>query len=196
MKIALGSKSDKKYNAVVSALKELKINDYKIDCYKVNSMVSDNPINDEALIGAKNRNNNLLGIDNSYDMYISIEAGFSEVEDNCYVDTYCVIRYKDNDYIGMSPRLKITKKVFDYVKSGNVLHLLVQELQGSNTDDGVVGYLSSGKLTRARVEEDAVLDALVKALKLDYKLNNINIDEYLDSNQIKKLDNAIDNKEN
>lgn len=192
MKIALGSKSDKKYNALVSSLDLLNINDYIIDCYKVDSNVSDNPINEETLLGAKNRNNNLKKISNDYDMYVSIEAGFTKEDDNYYVDTYCVVNYKDNDYIGMSSRLRITDKVFNYVKEGNVLHLLVQRLQGSHTDDGVVGYLSNGNLKRTEVEVESVVRALEKALNIDSNYKSLDIDSFLDKDAIYKLDKAIE----
>lgn len=193
MKIALGSKSDKKYNALKSALEIMNI-DYEIDCYKVDSNVSDNPINEETLKGVYNRNNNLLKISNDYDMYVSIEAGFTKEDNNYYVDTYCVIKYNNKDYIGKSPRLRISDKVFNYVESGNVLHLLVQKLQGSNTDDGVVGYLSSGKVKRSEVETACVVDALEKALnkKSDYK--PVDVDSCLDKEQIEKLNKAIENE--
>ena len=192
MKIALGSKSDKKYNALVSSLDLLNINDYVIDCYKVDSNVSDNPINEETLLGAKNRNNNLKKISNDYDMYVSIEAGFTKEDDNYYVDTYCVVNYKDNDYIGMSSRLRITDKVFNYVKEGNVLHLLVQRLQGSHTDDGVVGYLSNGNLKRSEVEVESVVRALEKALNINSNYKSLDIDSFLDKDAIYKLDKAIE----
>ena len=192
MKIALGSKSDKKYNALVSSLDLLNINDYVIDCYKVDSNVSDNPINEETLLGAKNRNNNLKKISNDYDMYVSIEAGFTKEDDNYYVDTYCVVNYKDNDYIGMSSRLRITDKVFNYVKEGNVLHLLVQRLQGSHTDDGVVGYLSNGNLKRTEVEVESVVRALEKALNINSNYKSLDIDSFLDKDAIYKLDKAIE----
>ena len=192
MKIALGSKSDKKYNALVSSLDLLNINDYVIDCYKVDSNVSDNPINEETLLGAKNRNNNLKKISNDYDMYVSIEAGFTKEDDNYYVDTYCVVNYKDNDYIDMSSRLRITDKVFNYVKEGNVLHLLVQRLQGSHTDDGVVGYLSNGNLKRSEVEVESVVRALEKALNINSNYKSLDIDSFLDKDAIYKLDKAIE----
>ena len=192
MKIALGSKSDKKYNALVSSLDLLNINDYVIDCYKVDSNVSDNPINDETLLGAKNRNNNLKELNIDYDMLVSIEAGFTKEDDNYYVDTYCVVNYKDNDYIGMSSRLRITDKVFNYVKEGNVLHLLVQRLQGSHTDDGVVGYLSNGNLKRSEVEVESVVRALEKALNINSNYKSLDIDSFLDKDAIYKLDKAIE----
>ena len=192
MKILLGSKSDKKYNALVKALEIVNINDYDIECYKVDSLVSDNPINEETLLGAKNRNNNLKELNSNYDMLVSIEAGFTKEDNNYYVDTYCVVNYKDIDYVGMSSRLRITDKVFNYVKEGNVLHLLVQKLQGSHTDDGVVGYLSNGKLKRTEVEVEAVVRALEKALNINSNYKSLNIDSYLDNESIKKLDEAIE----
>ena len=113
-------------------------------------------------------------------------------DDNYYVDTYCVVNYKDNDYIGMSSRLRITDKVFNYVKEGNVLHLLVQRLQGSHTDDGVVGYLSNGNLKRSEVEVESVVRALEKALNINSNYKSLDIDSFLDKDAIYKLDKAIE----
>lgn len=193
MKILLGSKSDKKINAVKEALNYLNVN-YEMDAYKVESLVSDNPINDETIIGARNRNENLKKLNFDYDMLISIEAGFTKEENNYYLDTYCVIEYNNNEYIGMSPRLNISKNIFEYVKNGNVLHLLVQELQGTDTNEGIIGYLSNGKLTRTVVEEYAVIDALKKALNIDYDNLNIQIDDFVDQDQISKINLTIDER--
>lgn len=193
MKVLLSSKSDKKINAVKEALNYLKVV-YDLEDYKIESLVSDNPINEEIIKGAENRNNNLKKLGIKYDMLISIEAGFTHDETGYFLDTYCIVNYKNKDYIGMSPRLKISKLVFNYVKSGNVLHLLVQELQGTETNDGVIGYLSNGKLTRTFIEEYAVIDALKQALGLDKDNLNIDVTESLDDNQIKNLDNAINER--
>lgn len=192
MRIVLGSQSEKKIAAVKDALKYLNITDYDLECYKVNSNVSENPLNEETLQGARNRNQSLKEKVANADMYISIEAGFTKENENYYLDTYTAIEYENKEYIGMCPRLKISKQIYNYVKDGNVLHLLVQKLQNTETNDGVIGYLSKGKLKRSEFEVSGVVDGLLQALKLDLPSLKVDANLYVDDEQIDKLNAAID----
>lgn len=192
MKILLGSQSEKKINAVKAALEYLNIEDYTLVPYKVSSDVSDNPINEETFDGARNRNKNLMAIDNTGDLYISIEAGFTKEEDVYFLDTVVVADYKGKEYTGFCPRFKISPEIFSYVKDGNMLHLLVQKLTNKNSDDGIVGFLSNGKLLRHQVEMTGVTNVLIEALNLDVKKITVNVEEFLDDTRIKEINDAID----
>ena len=68
MKVVLGSTNVSKQRSILIAMKELEIDDVSIELVNVNSLVSSKPINDETLIGARNRNKNLYNycIENIY----------------------------------------------------------------------------------------------------------------------------------
>lgn len=191
MKVFLSSKSEKKIEAVKEAFAYLNIVDYELETYKVASDVSDSPLNEETLQGAKNRNNNLKKIVQDYDMLISIEAGFTKEEDDYYVDTYCVIEYDNKEFLGKSPRVVISKNVYEYVKNGNLLHLFIEQLQGTVTNDGVVGFLTNGKVKRTELEEVSVISALIKALGFTCDNLKLDLDNNWNGEQAKKLDMAL-----
>lgn len=82
-------------------------NDIKITLIDVPSQVSSKPINEETLIGAQNRNKNLYkycqenNID--FDLLISIESGYEQVNNIYFIVTYAsIIDNKNNDFLKKS----------------------------------------------------------------------------------------------
>lgn len=59
MKIVLGSANASKQRSISISMNELGFDDVSIISVSVDSLVSSKPINEDALIGAKNRNYNL-----------------------------------------------------------------------------------------------------------------------------------------
>lgn len=78
MKIVLGSENASKQRSISIAMNELGFGDVSITSVSGDSLVSSKPINEDALIGAKNRNYNLyrycLENNISFDLLISIEG--------------------------------------------------------------------------------------------------------------------------
>lgn len=83
MKIVLGSKNVSKRKAIELAFNNLNINDLEIEHVEVNSHVSSKPLNNEILLGAHNRNQELRKycLENNifYDLLISIEGGYEQI---------------------------------------------------------------------------------------------------------------------
>lgn len=82
-------------------------NDVKTTPIDVPSQVSSKPINEETLIGAQNRNKNLYkycqenNID--FDLLISIESGYEQVNNIYFIVTYAsIIDNKNNDFLKKS----------------------------------------------------------------------------------------------
>lgn len=73
-------RNESKKEALELALNTLNISDFVIECLEVPSHVSLRPINGEAVLGAHNRNQEILDycLKNqvSYDLLISIEDGY------------------------------------------------------------------------------------------------------------------------
>lgn len=169
IKIILGSNNKSKINAIEIALDELGISSYKIKSIGVDSKVSSKPINEETLIGAKNRNKALLTycISNNidFDYLISIEGGYEQIGDNDYfIITYASVVDKfGHEYIGKSQGLSISKKMFEWVKNGKSLNKVIEEIQGNSENkksNGISGYLTSDYYYRSKFDSTAIVSAM------------------------------------
>jgi len=183
MIILLGSENKSKIRSVEKALNDLKILDYEIIPFKVDSGVSSRPIGYEITIGADNRNQELKKIatkDNiKYDYLCSIEGGFSIDENGLpFVVTYCII--EDNlgkKSTGKSLGVRITNTMFEFVKNGGSLNAVIEQIENNEnnkSNNGIIGYLSEGLYTRDIVEKDAVVSSLIPIL---FKENRNKLDE-------------------
>ena len=154
MNIVIGTTSESKINALKKSLKELDINKYNIIPVKAKSNVRDNPINEETKVGAQNRNNFIKeycetnNID--YDILISIEAGYTKENEDYYIDSFAYAVYKDQTYFGQSPRVRITKDIFNYAyeQNGVICYTDLIKVKVALDDGAIVGmetksYLSS-----------------------------------------------------
>ena len=187
MKIILGSTNLSKKNSISIALESLAIYDYEIQCISVSSDVSSKPLNNDTLKGAMNRNQNLLeylyknSID--FDLVISIEGGYEEIDEKYFIVTYASILDPTGcEYIGKSVGLEITPAMFEWVRKGNSLNKVIESIVGNTNNkkkDGISGYLTNGLYKRDVFDSDAVRSALIK-------MNNSIIYENLE-NEIKKL---------
>lgn len=126
MDIVLGSKNDSKKRSIEIAWTELGITDYTISCIDVPSRVSSKPINEEILLGAQNRNIALINyyqknqID--YDLLISIEGGYEQIQDKYFIVTYADVFTKDwQRCTGKSQGIQISKKCSNGCKMENHL---------------------------------------------------------------------------
>jgi inosine/xanthosine triphosphatase len=194
MNIILGSLNPSKKRSVEIALSNLGVGNYNIVCFDVPSNVSSKPINNEIILGARNRNHNLkkecINNDISYNYLISIEGGFVAENDRYYMVTYAVIENFDGiEFVGKSAVLEITKKMFEYVKSGNSLNKLIEEINGTEknkTKGGITGYLTDSEEIYNRSTNDSwsVMGALIPFI--NYKKYN-ELDEMIDKKMVKKI---------
>ncbi|MEG1494853.1 MAG: DUF84 family protein [Bacilli bacterium] len=168
MKIILSSTNPSKIKSVEKALKDLAISNFNITSVKVNSSVSSKPLNEEMLIGAKNRNIELkkycYNQHLDYDYLISIEGGFEQEYDKYYVISYVVIEGKNQvEHVGKTIGLEISKEMYNYTKEGHSLNALIEELtsvERNKTLSGVAGFLSSDLLLRQDIDYMAVLSTM------------------------------------
>lgn len=179
MKIILGSTNVSKQRSILIAMKELGFDDVSIIPVSVNSQVNSKPINAETLVGARNRNKNLYNYcvenDISFDLLVSIEGGYEKIDNTYFIVTYASILDKNgNEFIGKSNGLQITERMFNYVKDGNSLNKVIENiLNNSNNkkDNGITGYLTNGYYRRDVFESSAVIGAMQTLLnsELNYK---------------------------
>lgn len=178
IKILLGSNNQSKRNTIEIALEEIGIFNYEIISVAVDSKVSSKPINEETLIGAKNRNKELLQYcknnNINFDFLISIEGGYEQIGDNDYfIVTYASIIDKlGNEFIGKSQGLPISKKMFEWVCAGKSLNKVIEEIQGTSENkksNGISGYLTSGYFYRSKFDSSAIVSAMQFMLNKEEK---------------------------
>lgn len=170
MKILLGSNNPSKRTAVEIALKKMGFDDYEIISYNAPSNTSTKPIGYEIIRGAENRNKALkeYALQNNieYDYLCSIEGGFSLDENGLpFVITYCVIEDQSGiKSTGKSLGVRITKIMFDYLKSGGSLNAVIERITKKNKNKqslGIIGYLSNGLYDRKDIDSEAVISSLI-----------------------------------
>ncbi len=179
MKIVLGSKNVSKQRSILIAMSELGFDDISITTIDANSLVSSKPINDETLIGARNRNKNLYDYcrenNISFDLLISIEGGYEQIDNTYFIVTYAsIVNQSGDEFIGKSTGLQITENMFDYVKAGKSLNKVIESIINSSSnkkDNGITGYLTNGYYRRDVFESSAVISAMQTLLnfKSTYK---------------------------
>ena len=179
MKIVLGSTNVSKQRSILIAMTELGFDDVSIIPVSVNSLVSSKPINAETLVGARNRNQGLYNYctenDISFDLLISIEGGYEQIDDTYFIVTYAsIFDSKGDEFIGKSTGLQITENMFNYVKEGKSLNKVIESILGNSSnkkDNGITGYLTNGYYRRDVFESSAVISAMQTLLnsKSNYK---------------------------
>ncbi len=185
MKILLGSKNPAKKNAVDMALTKLGIQDYNIISVDVPSNTSSKPIGYEIIRGAENRNLALreYALENEidYDYLCSIEGGYSIDENGLpFVVTYCVSEDKfGKKSTGKSLGIRLSKTMFDYIKSGGSLNKVIEEILGNSNNKqhlGITGYLTNGLYNREYVDSEAVISAFISFV---YSKQREELDEHI-----------------
>ena len=156
MKIILGSKNKSKKDAIEVALKSLNISDYEIKSIEVPSRVSAHNRNQEVLKWCLQNNV-------AYDLLISIEGGYEQVGDYYFIVTYASIIDKGgNEFIGKSQGLQITKNMFEWVKSGQSLNSVIEEILDNKENkkgNGISGYLTDGYYYRSIFDSTEIISA-------------------------------------
>lgn len=123
-----------------------------IVCEEVDSLVSSKPINNETILGAYNRCNQ---VKQPADIVVAIEGGYFKVGNKYYLCDVCCIKDADGYKFGNGPLFTISKNMYDCAKQGVSLNMIIKQSTGYNTDSnefkqnqGVVGYLSQNKYDR------------------------------------------------
>jgi inosine/xanthosine triphosphatase len=176
IKVILGSTNKSKKASIEKAFNDLGIFEYEIVSVPVDSKVSSKPIDEETLVGAQNRNAELLKYCKSnnidFDMLISIEGGYEQVENYYFLVTYASVYYAKtgNQAIGKSQGLPITQKMFEWVKSGKSLNKVIENIvhtEENKKENGISGYLTKGYYYRSYFDSSAITSALEYLFNLE-----------------------------
>ena len=173
MKILIGTKNPGKIEGARKAF-ERYFNNVEIEGIAVDSEVSDQPVNSEIIMGAKNRIKNLkkYAKENKIeaDFYIASEAGITNFLGE-WIDINCaVIEDKEGfQSIGTSQGFPIPEKYIEEIRKtelGKVMDRLFDK-KDTGKGNGGISYLSKGEITRIDLTKNAFIMALTRHINGD-----------------------------
>lgn len=175
MKILMGTKNPGKIQGAKSAFEKY-FEDVEIEGISVDSEVGGEPLNKSIMQGAKNRVKNLkeyAKFNNiEADFYIASEAGLTNsFGSGDWMDfNVAVIERKDGEQsVGVSSGFKIPDKYVDEVIDKDLGVIMNRIFQDTNLsrEDGGIGRLTHGEITRIDLTKQAFIMALLKFINDD-----------------------------
>ena len=176
MIIAIGTTSKRKISVLNSILKKLLPNEeIKIISYSANSSVSTTPLNDETLLGAKNRALDTKRNVKKADYYIGLESGLVKRHGNLYEEAWChIATNKNQEYSSYSSGLRVPDEIIKRMKKDNKKHwevmLDLNEERGESDEGDTWGTYSGRSLARDISLEEALRNSLVQIFRSDKSL--------------------------
>ncbi len=168
MKILLGSKNPGKIEGTKLAFENY-FKELSIEGVPVLSNVSEEPVNEEIYIGAKNRVDNLVeyakeeNIDCDY--FVGVESGIAKIFGNWMIINVAVLRDKAGFLsVGTSSGFPVPDKyVEEIIKTdlGKVMDRIFDK-SDLRSSKGGISYLTKGKITRINLTTEAIVMALTQ----------------------------------
>lgn len=173
MKILMGTKNPGKIEGAKLAFEQY-FENVEIQGISVDSEVSDQPVNKEILLGAKNRVKNIkrYAEDNNIeaDYYIASEAGITNSLGEWIDINAAVIEDKTGlQSVGISQGFQIPEKYIDEIietELGKVMDKIFSE-NGLNKGKGGISILTQDKISRIDLTKNAFTMALIKHINGD-----------------------------
>ena len=173
MKILMGTKNPGKIEGAKRAF-ERYFNNVEIEGISVSSNVSDQPIDEEILQGAKNRVKNIkeYAINNNIeaDFYISSEAGITNLLGE-WLDINAVVIEDSEGFqsVGISQGFPIPDKYIDEIKETELGKVMDKIFRGKELGKGKGGisFLTKGEVSRIDLTKSAFIMALTKHINGD-----------------------------
>ncbi len=173
MKILIGTKNKGKVEAAKKAFSRF-FDDVEVQGIAVESEVPEQPVNDEALQGAKNRVKNLkkYAKENNLDIdfYVAMESGITDKFGYWLNITTSYIEDKNGDSsVGLGPAYQIPDRYIDEVKEKELSYVLskIFKTEEQKTPQGGIVYLTKGNVTRIDLAEYAFIMALTHFINGD-----------------------------
>jgi inosine/xanthosine triphosphatase len=172
IKIAVASQNPVKINSTEQAF-SLMFPDEKFICtgISVPSDVADQPSSEEeTILGATNRVNNIIKLHQQYDYYVGIEGGVADFDNDMIVFAWTIISDKINIGKGRSASFFLPQPITDLIRQGKELGEADDIVFGKNNSkqsNGSVGLLSGDVITR----ESLYIPMIVLALFPFYNKN-------------------------
>jgi inosine/xanthosine triphosphatase len=171
MKILVGSVNPVKVDSVKEAFSNYFF-DIEVIGIDVESGVPVQPIGDDTFIGARNRANNLLKINNEKnlcaDLFVGIEGGIANQFNKWFAfGCMCVIDKHGNEGFGTSPHFELPNLVTEQLLNGVELGVVMDNIQNEeNTKQkqGAIGYFTKGAMNRKELYVEGLKVAVIPLL--------------------------------
>ena len=168
IKILIGSKNKAKIEGAKLAFEKY-FSDFEIISEDIQSGVNSQPINDEILLGARNRIKGLKELNiKDVDFYISSEAGLISIGD-LYLNINMAVIEDINGYesIGTSQGYMIPKSKVESIKEKSLGVVLDEIFNGVNLNrnKGGIHFLTLGEMNRIELVKNSFILALVPFLE-------------------------------
>lgn len=174
MKVLIATKNPAKISGAKNALNKF-FDNIEIEGIAVSSNVPDQPVNEQAYLGAKNRIKNLKAEAKakniSADLYMSIETGIINLYDNWLITNFAII--EDNlghTSCATSPSFPVpTKLVQDIIDTNlnDVISKIFKEDNERHNSGGSISLLTHNNVSRIELTETAFIMALTKFVNAD-----------------------------
>ena len=164
MKVVVGTKNPAKVKGVERAFKKF-FEEVEVLAKAVSSGVSQQPFDDETVVGAINRAKNSYS--DEFDFSVGIEAGLFRVKNSLtgFVDFQVACIYNGEKFtLGFGPGFEYPKRVIDEVLKGREVGDVMDEISGvKNLGEkmGAIGFLTKKRVERSDLTEIAVTMALI-----------------------------------
>jgi len=173
MKILMGTKNPGKIEGAKLAFEKY-FDNVEIEGISVDSEVSDQPINEEIFLGAKNRVENLKQYAKNnniqVDFYISSEAGITNLLGE-WIDINAVVIEDSEGFqsVGTSQGFPIPDKYIDEIKATELGKVMDKIFSGKELGKGKGGisFLTKNAVTRVELTTGAFIMALTKHINGD-----------------------------
>jgi len=174
MKVLVGSTNPVKIQSTKEAFEKY-FDNVEVIGVKVASGVSDQPINDDTFLGAKNRAQALIEKNTkeqlNADFFVGIEGGLTEIYSIWFVNgVMCIIDKNGRMGFGTTAHFEIPKHITSQLLNGKELGLIIDELSGkSNTkhEGGASGFFTNGVIKRKEYYIPGIIHALIPFVKKD-----------------------------
>ena len=173
IRLLIGSINPVKTRAVEKAFK-LYFKNIEVLSFKVDSGVSDQPLNQETFEGSKNRVFRLMEINKKNklkaDYFVSIEGGLINLFDHWFnFSVVCIANKKEFHYsttgLNELPYF-VVKKMLNNIELGKIMDSLSRS-KNSKQKNGAIGFLTDNRITRTDSYVYAVILALIPFIKKD-----------------------------
>ena len=168
MKVLIGTKNPGKIEGAKQAFERF-FDQVEIEGISVSSDVSEEPVNDEIYLGAKNRVNNLIeyakknNIDSEY--FLGIESGITNVLGKWCIINIAVIKDKNGyESFGTSSAFPVPDKYVEEIINtdlGKVMDKIFKQNDLRSTKGGI-SFLTHDIITRIDLTREAFIMALTK----------------------------------
>ena len=172
MYIILGSTSPVKVNATKQAFQTY-FDDVEVTALPLPSGVKAFPTSDEeTLRGAMNRAEKARELEPRADFAVGIEGGLVRLESHVFVHQIAVVIKDDIKGIGISQGYIAPDRLIDQLDmESDDSRRIIDGYFGRNeilSDEGVIGVITNGVLTRTDASRDAVICAMTRFINPEY----------------------------